>query len=1214
MKTLILPKTIFAAGLSLFFSSAFGADVWVAMDGSDSAAGTSADPFASIAAAVTALGSEGGTIHLKTGTYTNSGTITLSGPIVISGETGDPADVTVNENQSAGCTIFKLNHADARLEHITVANGGGGNSNNGVSGGNVYIDSNGGSVVHCILTGGDSSQKYGTKGGNVYMKAGLVSRCVIQNGKTEFRSGGGNVYMDNGVVEQCLVTGGRGGSNTTLGGGVCINKGLLANCTIVGNSGTTSSGVYVGAKNDTDARVVNCVIVDNKYTAFGWNYANACGPSSRAASFENCMTDGVEQPNATCLGYPFGFADHNAKDYHLTGASSAWNAGVAVVGLSAIDLDGAVRTQGSAIDLGCYELDETTPGIGLDASVYEGLAPLAVTFNAGTTGGTPASYHWEFGDGTTDDTASATASHTYTTAGKYTVSVSATVSGTPVSCSHASFIVVIPAVLYVDPNCAAPTYPYDTLETAAKTLAIAVAEAGDGTTIYLVDGVHKSSAVTSLSKAVTVRSLSGDPSSCMVSNTATRTRTFYINNANAWVRDITIAKGVSYQCNGGNVFIDALGGCVSNCIITAGTADNYSGTGGNVGMTSDDGLITHCQITKGVVNNTGGGGKGGNVTMSKGRLEHSLIAYGQDTSNGSKASVTPGVYVTGGTVLHCTIAGNDGKTTGGIYADNAAATVKNCVIAGNSSSVTGGDAAAWGGTASCFQNCYSDTSAAINENCFTATAAKLLKDVANGDCTAAPSSPIIDAGGTVPDLPGFDLAGNPRVQGNAVDIGCYEAEAGVFSATFDADVTSGILPVTVVFTATTDGAGENDVLSYAWDFGDGTTTTTYTPSVEHTYTTGGILTVSLVVTDETAGKTADTVTRADFLQLAPQILYVDQACEAPTAPYGTWETAATKVQDALNAAVDGCEIVVRAARYADGARILVEKSVHLHSETGNPEDVVFARKSGVDHAILYINAHGALVDGCAIEGGRANGYAGAGISYGILGGCASNCVIRNCYAWSWTGDGSAVSSSYSAALTTHCVITNNSLATDNGGGSKAIVSISSGRLENCLVKDNYSGSAATDPVCLLSVGSRGVVMNCTFVGNTTINRGLVHIDSTSGGAVTNCVFADNTFPATGSTGGFCYNAADAAQHFHACATDLDDPLNESCVVGTAATFFKDYAKGNYTPNQTGPLYNAGVTPENAPSVDLAGNPRVQGLSIDIGCFESPKRGFSVVIQ
>ena len=1207
MKTLRLPKSLFAAALSLLFSSALVADVWVATTGSDDAGtGVSGNPYLTIGKALSTLGDEGGTIWLEDGEYGVAATVELTTPVTIRSVSGNPADVTVRRT-SGNISVVKLNNAAACLLDITVANGG----NAQASGGNVYIDSNGGSVVHCILTNGDCSSKYGAKGGNVCMKAGIVSRCVISGGKSEYRSGGGNICMDGGTVEQCLITGGK--STGDLGAGVRINKGLLANCTIAGNSGTASSGVYVGAKNDTDARVVNCVIVDNTHTAFDWNYANACGPTARAGSFDHCMTDGVEQPNATCVGYPFGFADRDAKDYHLTAASTGWNAGVAVAGLSATDLDGNTRTQGSTIDLGCYELDATTPSIGFEATPREGLAPLTVTFAAGTSGGTPVSYHWDFGDGTTDDTASATVSHTYTTADKYTVSVSAMVSGTPVSHSISSYVVVIPAVIYVDPNCATPTYPYDTLETAAKTIAVALSEAGDGTTIYLVDDIHKSSAAMSLTKAVTVRSISGDPSACMVSNTANRTRTFYLNNANAWVRDITIAKGMSYQCNGGNVFISNLGGCVSNCIITAGTADNYNGKGGNVGIESDDGLVTHCKITKATVNDYRSGAKGGAVHMTKGRLEHSLIIDSNDNSNGSNASLASGVYVGGGTVLHCTIAGNTGKTIGGIYADSGAV-VKNCVIAGNSSSVTGGDAAAWGGQAGAFDNCYSDTSAAINENCFTATAAALLKDIANGDCTAAPASPIIDAGGTVADLPGVDLAGNPRVQGNAVDIGCYEAEAGVFSATFDADVTSGILPVTVIFTATTDGAGENDVLSYAWDFGDGTSETTSTNAVAHTYTTGGVLTVSLVVTDVTAGKTADPATRTDFLQFAPRILYVDQACEAPAAPYGTWATAATKVQDAINAAVDGCEIIVRAARYADGARILVEKSVHLHSETGSPEDVILARKSGVDHAILFVSAHGALVDGFAIEGGHANGYAGAGISYGILGGCVSNCVIRNCYGWNWSGENSAVSSTYSTALTTHCVITNNTLASDNGGGSKAIVGISSGRLENCLVKDNYSGSAETDPVCLLSVGSAGVVVNCTFVGNTMINRGLVRIDSTSGGAVTNCVFADNTFPATGSTGGFCYSAADAAQHFTYCATDLAEPLNESCVVGTVATFFKDYAKGDCTPNQKGPLYNAGVTPENAPSVDLAGNPRVKGRSIDIGCFESSECSFIIIIR
>lgn len=72
----------------------------------------------------------------------------------------------------------------------------------------------------------------------------------------------------------------------------------------------------------------------------------------------------------------------------------------------------------------------------------------------------------------------------------------------------------------------------------------------------------------------------------------------------------------------------------------------------------------------------------------------------------------------------------------------------------------------------------------------------------------------------------------------------------------------------------------------------------------------------------------------------------------------------------------------------------------------------------------------------------------------------------------------------------------------------------------------------------------------------------------------------------------------------------------NCVIdpGDLAGAFKDYANGDYTPNPAGPLYNAGVTPEIAPSVDLAGKKRVQGKSIDIGSFEALPTGLAITIR
>ena len=63
---------------------------------------------------------------------------------------------------------------------------------------------------------------------------------------------------------------------------------------------------------------------------------------------------------------------------------------------------------------------------------------------------------------------------------------------------------------------------------------------------------------------------------------------------------------------------------------------------------------------------------------------------------------------------------------------------------------------------------------------------------------------------------------------------------------------SGKAPLTV----TLDGCGSHkdggEIVSYAFDFGDGTSSTTTACSVSHTYTSAGTFTAKLVVTDDIA--------------------------------------------------------------------------------------------------------------------------------------------------------------------------------------------------------------------------------------------------------------------------------------------------------------------------------------------------------------------------
>ena len=104
---------------------------------------------------------------------------------------------------------------------------------------------------------------------------------------------------------------------------------------------------------------------------------------------------------------------------------------------------------------------------------------------------------------------------------------------------------------------------------------------------------------------------------------------------------------------GGNVFITANGGTVSNCVIRNGRGlSNWGSGGGGVGMYG--GLVTHCVIS----NNASHTNKGGaGAYVDGGTLANSLVTG--NAFNGGGASDNGGVVsVQKGRVLNCTIAGN----------------------------------------------------------------------------------------------------------------------------------------------------------------------------------------------------------------------------------------------------------------------------------------------------------------------------------------------------------------------------------------------------------------------------------------------------------------------------------------------------------------------------------------------------------------------------
>lgn len=740
----------------------------------------------------------------------------------------------------------------------------------------------------------------------------------------------------------------------------------------------------------------------------------------------------------------------------------------------------------------------------------------------------------------------------------------------------------------------------------------------EASTIDGYKGVNYANYRLIVTNAVTLIGTGADPTNVVLRNKSGRARVLCLDNAQAGIRNLTLANGQAYQAGGyggGNLYIGYDGGSASNCVFTGGCADNYNCHAGNVFMRA--GLVTHCVIEKGYFTDNRGDYKAGGIEIYGGLVENCLIHGNYDNCNGTQTKAAAGVMISGGMIRNCTIAANAGKQVGGICVKGTAGVVENCVIVGNTATMA--DESIVDDVVSymvsddeekvVFRNCVVDAKTVPNETCVSASSAATLVDSGNGDFHLAAGSPAINFGRAKENEASGDLDLNERVMGSAIDAGCYEYDINAFAIAFEADVVSGILPVDVTFTAVVSGVNDGDYLEYDWDFdGDGVVDATLdgTATAQYQFVVGGMFSPSLTVKNLTAQKELS-ISKSHYLQFAPRVLYVNKDAESHVVPFATPETGALTVNEAIAAAVDGCEIVIYPGTYGVTSTLTVEKVLDIHGLLPDPEEVVLTREGSSWLRVVEMNKTEAKLSNVVIEKGALSGSSGAGVHFGDLGGTVSNVVIRGCGASNYNGSGGAAYLASEHALLTHCVISNCYVQTMNGaGGNKGVLQVEKGRAENCLVSGCYCplGNNETDrPGNAVHIGASGSVVNCTIVRNTMETRGIVYVSAATSRLI-NCVVAGNTKGDGCDTVYFGGSVSNPSACVLNCVIDPED----------LAGAFKDYANEDYTPNTAGPLYNAGVTPENAPSVDLAGNPRVQGLSIDIGCFESPKRGFSVVIQ
>ena len=346
---------------------------YVSTTGDDSnPGGTPEKPKKTIGSAVTVLAdvdsSKTCTVHVAPGLYPISSPISLTKAIRVLGDDTDPSRVVVS-NTASGVTwgvsyrCFELNHSAARISGLTIQKG----CTYG-SGGNLFINSNGGTVSNCVIQSGlarEASQS--GAGANVYVSGpGLVTHCAIFGGKFDqggTTTGSSSVFLDNvnARLENCLVDGYRDqiSAGTRRAAGVTVNKGRIVNCTVV-NCYTTAEtgGSFSGIRVETSGVATNCVSVKNvdgsqTLRAFLGQGSRTVNCAFDAIAGEAAIPEGMS--NAVVGTAEDFFTDYANGDYTPSFSGPLANVGVDYEGMAAVDLAGKKRKAGNHIDIGCYE-------------------------------------------------------------------------------------------------------------------------------------------------------------------------------------------------------------------------------------------------------------------------------------------------------------------------------------------------------------------------------------------------------------------------------------------------------------------------------------------------------------------------------------------------------------------------------------------------------------------------------------------------------------------------------------------------------------------------------------------------------------------------------------------------------------------------------------------------------------------------------------------
>ncbi|MEN6363422.1 MAG: right-handed parallel beta-helix repeat-containing protein [Bacteroidales bacterium] len=229
-----------------------------------------------------------------------------------------------------------------------------GNSTTTTSGGGIYLNdafSTYGYVFNNCAIENNTSK---TNGGGVFSNAGksvIFNKCVIK--KNNSTTTGSAIYSVTPItLTNCIVAENKGVDFMNVSS---AGTATLQNCTFAANKNAALEAVGMNFPLSTSASTItNCIF----YNASAAPIVSAVDPIVSYCGFESgakptYATNSIETILSTS------FADVVNGDWHLVLGSSAVNAGTTIAAITT-DIEGTLRPQGAAYDMGAYELTTST--------------------------------------------------------------------------------------------------------------------------------------------------------------------------------------------------------------------------------------------------------------------------------------------------------------------------------------------------------------------------------------------------------------------------------------------------------------------------------------------------------------------------------------------------------------------------------------------------------------------------------------------------------------------------------------------------------------------------------------------------------------------------------------------------------------------------------------------------------------------------------------